>query len=149
MIPIRLFPVVMTGIPITAEAASVEPVGADSSMLGSMLQVVLALGLVLGLIVLAAWLVRHFSLLPRQAGGVMRVVSGVMIGQRERVVVVEIRDQWLVLGVTPQSINLLSNMPKPEGAELDEVQPTAFANRLARALQQRIRPDSAKVSGHS
>lgn len=113
-----------------------------------MVQVALALGLVIGLIVLAAWVMRRFSLLPRTAGGVMRVVSGVMIGQRERVVIVEVRDQWLVLGVTPQSVNVLSSMPKPEDAELPEVAVPAFAEKFAKALQKHIRPDSG-ASGRS
>lgn len=107
-------------------------------MVGSMVQVVFALGLVLGLIVLAAWLMRRFSLMPRAAGGLLRVVSGVMVGQRERVVIVEVRDQWLVLGVTSQSVNLLSSMPRPDEAEAEQTVTPPFADWLARALQKRM-----------
>ncbi len=148
MIAIRFVPAVLAGASVVAMAAPSASVPAETSLTGSMVQVSLALGLVIGLIVLAAWVMRRFSLLPRTAGGVMRVVSGVMIGQRERVVIVEVRDQWLVLGVTPQSVNVLSSMPKPENSELPEVAAPAFAEKLAKALQKHIRPDSG-ASGRS
>lgn len=80
-----------------------------------MLQVFLVLLFVLGLIIVAAWLMRRFSLLPTAAGRHW-VVSGIMVGQRERVVIVEVQGQWLVLGVTAQNVNLLSSLPKPEDA---------------------------------
>lgn len=143
MIAICFLPAVLAGTSVAAIAAASSPVSAEPSLLGSMFQVVLALGLVLVLIVFAAWLTKRFSLLPRPAGGMLRVVSGVMIGQRERVVVVEVQEQWLVLGVTPQSVNLLSSMPKPAESAVTEPAVAPFAERLARAVQRRIRPDSS------
>ena len=49
----------------------------------------------------------------------LRVVSGVMVGQRERVVVVEVQGKWLVLGVAAQSVNLLCTLDKPEDVPAD------------------------------
>lgn len=107
-------------------------------MAGNMLQVFLVLIFVLALIIAAAWLMRRFSLLPSAAGGHLRVVSGVMIGQRERVVIVEVRDQWLVLGVTPQNVNLLSSLPKPDDVASPPSGAPPFAVWLGQALQKRI-----------
>lgn len=138
MLAIRLAPVAFAGLPAFSFAAASAPAHAEVSLAGSMLQVVLALALVLGLIVGVAWLMRRFSLLPNAAGKQMRVVSGLMVGQRERVVLVEVRDQWLVLGVTAQNVNLLSTMPKPVDAEVPPAAPMpAFADWLSRALQKR------------
>lgn len=129
-------PALLAGLPTLSQAAIVP--AADTSLVGSMIQVVLALALVLCLIVAAAWLMRRFSLAPRSGNGQMRVVSGVMVGQRERVVIVEVGEQWLVLGVTAQNVNLLSHLPKPENATSENVTPPPFADWLARALQKRI-----------
>ena len=46
----------------------------------------------------------------------MKVVSSTSVGQRERVVVVEVAGQWLVLGVTPQNIHTLHTLPAQAGA---------------------------------
>lgn len=138
MSAIRLTLAALAGLPVFAFAAASAPVHADVSLVGSMLQVVLALAVVLGLIVGSAWLMRRFSLLPNAAGKQMRVVSGLMVGQRERVVLVEVRDQWLVLGVTAQNVNLLSTMPKPIEADMPAAPSLPpFADWLSRALQKR------------
>lgn len=141
-----LFAVLSAGLPCIAFASASVP-AAEPSLAGSMLQVFLVLVFVLGLIVAAAWLMRRFSLLPTAAGGHLRVVSGVMVGQRERVVIVEVRDQWLVLGVTAQNVNLLSSLPKPEDASALPSGAPPFAEWLGRALQKKIGGASGDAPG--
>ena len=64
----------------------------------SLLQVLFALLIVLGAIGLFAWLMRRFVPGQGGAGGLLKVVGGVMVGPKERLVVVEVGDTWLVLG---------------------------------------------------
>ncbi|WP_231895206.1 flagellar biosynthetic protein FliO [Vogesella sp. LIG4] len=101
-----------------------------------MLQVIFGLLLVLAAIVGIAWFFRRFSM-GAMLGRIQpaRVVSGVMVGPHERVVIVELAEEWLVLGVTSRNVNLLKTMPKPEGS--DAGQPAAnppFAQWLATAM---------------
>lgn len=72
-------------------------------------------GLVLVLIVILglAWILKRFSLVPGTANGTMKLVAATGIGQRERVVIVEINGTWLVLGVAPGRVNMLHSMEKP------------------------------------
>ncbi|WP_410497438.1 flagellar biosynthetic protein FliO [Chitinibacter sp. S2-10] len=124
----------LLGLPLSVWAAA-NP--SASSGVGSLLQVLLALALVLGLIVAAAWLMRRFSLVPGAGSGHLRVVSGVMVGQRERVVIVEIEGQWLVLGVTGEQVNVLHKLDKPEGVDVAAPALPAFAQWLQAALEKR------------
>jgi len=59
------------------------------------------------------WLLRRFS--PGQTGaqGAVKVVGGVMLGPRERLVVVEVGDTWLLLGVGGGQVNTLHILPRP------------------------------------
>jgi flagellar protein FliO/FliZ len=76
-----------------------------------LLQAGLGMMLVLGLIFLCAWLARRFGL-PRFGGSALvKVVGSAMVGQRERVVVVEVGETWLVLGVTASQVNALHSLP--------------------------------------
>ena len=72
-------------------------------------------GLVLVLIVILglAWILKRFSLVPGTANGTMKLVAATGVGQRERVVIVEINGIWLVLGVAPGRVNMLHSMEKP------------------------------------
>ena len=82
------------------------------SLATSLAQAGLGMAVVLGLIFLCAWLARRFGL-QRLGGGqpVVKTISSTAVGQRERVVVVEVADgHWLVLGVTAQQVSLLHTM---------------------------------------
>lgn len=78
---------------------------------GSLLQFALGLALVLGLIVAAGWFAKRFQI-GTPASGLVKIVSGAAVGQRERVVVVEVGDTWMVLGVAPGRVNTLHTMPR-------------------------------------
>lgn len=89
------------------------PIASPVSWVG-MLQVLLGLGLVLLAIVASAWLLRRFSPGQVGAGGAIKVVGGVALGPKERLVLVEIGETWLVLGVAPGQVNTLHTLSKPE-----------------------------------
>ncbi len=83
---------------------------------GSMLTVLLSLALILGGFVAVAWLARRY--LPGMgAQGAVKVVGATAVGARERVVVVEVDNTWLLLGVGGGNVRLLHTLPKPEQAQ--------------------------------
>ena len=118
-------------------AAQAAP-AAEAPLTGSLLQTTLGLVLVLALIAGAAWLAKRFA--PGVARGALPlpVVASQAVGQRERVVVVEVGDQWLVLGVAPGHVSALASIPRgqlapPSSSPLAD----SFAASLARALGKR------------
>ena len=100
-------------LPTVPSAPAALPAGGAGA--GGMLQAVLGMVCVLGLILACAWLARRFGLQRFGGGNVVKVVSSTPVGQRERVMVVEVAGQWLVLGVTPQNINALHTLPAQAG----------------------------------
>ncbi len=78
----------------------------------SILQVLLSLLLVLAAVVLVAWVLKRIKLPQQGAGSALKVISGVAVGQRERVVLVEVNDTWLIVGVAPGQVNALHTLPK-------------------------------------
>jgi len=96
----------------------------------------LALGLVMACVLLCGWLVSRFGARPSSAGQVVRVIGSTRVGQREKVVVVEVCGRWLVLGVTAQHVACLSELEAPPVQnETAEHAPRGFALRLAEALK--------------
>lgn len=83
---------------------------------GSTLQTVLALAAVLALIMACAWLLRRVQ--RPQAGGAnpLRLRGQLMVGPRERVVLVEVAGQWIVAGVSAGSVRPLAVLPRPDDA---------------------------------
>lgn len=104
----RLVVGMLLGLSLPARAA-----GPDAAGVAGM---VFSLLLILGLFVLAAWLAKRY--LPRVGKpGPVKVIGSTMLGAREKVVVVEIRDTWLVLGVGGGQVRTLHSLPKPADAD--------------------------------
>ncbi|MDI1268738.1 MAG: flagellar biosynthetic protein FliO [Polaromonas sp.] len=93
----------------TVPTAAAEPVRSFGA--AGLLQAGLGLAVVLALIFLCAWAARRFGLPQAGGGRLLKVVSSAMVGQRERVVVVEIGGSWLVLGVAAGQVSALHTMP--------------------------------------
>lgn len=120
--------------------ASPPPVAIPSHPLGGMLQVLFGLAIVLAAVWATAWLLRRFAPGQSSAGGALRLVGGIMVGTKERVVVVEAGETWLLLGVAPGQVNLLHSMPRPEGIAIPETgqfQGRNFGAWLKQAIQGR------------
>ena len=60
-----------------------------------------------------AWLARRFNRLQSTADGSLRVLGGISMGARERVVLVQVGDTQLLLGVAPGRINMLHQLEEP------------------------------------
>lgn len=92
-------------------AASQPAWAADSG--AGVAGMVFSLVLILGLFVLAAWLLKRY--LPQMGKmGPVKVIGTTMVGPRERVVVVEVEDTWLVLGVGGGQVRTLHTLSKPQ-----------------------------------
>jgi flagellar protein FliO/FliZ len=107
---------------------------------GSMFQSLLGLLLVLAMIAGAAWLLKRFSVQPGSGGGAIKVIAGAAVGQRERVVLVEVGGTWLLVGVAPGQVRALHTMPKAELELRTQLAPAAernFAGWLRQVMEKR------------
>jgi flagellar biosynthetic protein FliO len=88
------------------------------SATGSLLQTLFALIVVLGVLGALAWFLKRYG--PKAMGGSahLRVVGSLNLGGRERLLVVEIGNQWIVVGASPGRVNALATMPKQESADM-------------------------------
>lgn len=83
-------------------------------------QLVFGLVIVLGLMAATVWALKYFGIKQTIGGTNVRIIGGVNVGTRERILIVEAADQWIVVGVTPGRINALATMPKQETAPTTE-----------------------------
>ena len=96
-----------TGAPVAVAAPAL-------STAGSLLQVFIGLVAVLLLIAATAWVAKRLGVTRGGSSSLLHVISSTSVGTRERVVVIEIGESWLVVGVAPGSVNALMTLPKGE-----------------------------------
>lgn len=102
----RFIPLTVLVLPLLAHAQAAPELGS------SLLQLVLGFGVVLAMLFGCLWVLKRISSPQGTTSGMLRVISGVAVGPRERVVIVEVDGQWLVLGVAPGQVSKLHEMPK-------------------------------------
>ncbi len=98
-----------------AAHAQAEGVGSAVPQIGlsAALQTFAVLVLILAAFIGLAWLLRRASGGHGSAGGgPMRIVGGLSLGSRERIVLVEVEDTWLVVGIAPGQVRTLHAMPR-------------------------------------
>lgn len=92
----------------TQQTAPAMPAGSVLTQVGTVL------GGILLLILFAAWLVRRLGFAPQARNNkLLNVRASCQVGQRERVVIVEVDNTWLVLGVTAQQVTPLHTLERP------------------------------------
>ncbi|MFW5385756.1 flagellar biosynthetic protein FliO [Yersinia sp. 2544 StPb PI] len=90
------------------QTAPAIPAGSVLTQVGSVL------GGILLLILCGAWLVRRLGFAPQARNNkLLNVKASCQVGQRERVVIVEVDNTWLVLGVTAQQVTQLHTLTRP------------------------------------
>lgn len=77
---------------------------------GSALRMVFGLALVLAVMALVAWLIKRMLPVAGGQNSSIRIVGGVSVGSRERVVVLEVAGRWLVVGVAPGQVSAIANI---------------------------------------
>ncbi|MRW92092.1 flagellar biosynthetic protein FliO, partial [Duganella sp. FT80W] len=105
---------------------------------GGLLQTSLALLFVIGLMLGLAWLTKRFG--PKNFGGGnsnVKLVGSLSVGARERILVVEVGEQWIVVGASPGRMNALATMPRQASSE-PAVQTTVHGANFADWIKQTI-----------
>ena len=81
---------------------------------GGLLQIFFSLLIVLGAVFVVAWIVRRMKVTPRSRVGHLKVIDEVVLGNKERAVVLEAEGTRLVLGVGEGRVSLLHRYTSTE-----------------------------------
>lgn len=98
--------------PVMAQTTTHEAPGVSNA---SLIQTLLGLLFIIALLFVLVYFLRRFSNLKTFGNkGPLRIAGGLMIGPRERILLVEIEETWLVVGVVPGQIKTLYTLPRGE-----------------------------------
>ena len=128
----------LLALPLSALAA--EPVAqvaaapAVGSVSGQLTQLVLGLLLVIGLIFVLAWLMRRVQRIGPGNGQVIELVGSRALGPRDRLVLVQVGEEQILLGITSGRITPLHVLKTPVDAVKTEAATPEFAQRLMELL---------------
>lgn len=100
-----------------------------------LLRVVLSLLAIIGMLLTAAWLMRRVQGIRRPNGRRITILDAQALGPpRTHIAVVRVDETTLVLGITPQQVNLLHTLPTTDDAEPAAANAPSFSAALAKTF---------------
>ncbi|CRM37540.1 MULTISPECIES: flagellar biosynthetic protein FliO [Pseudomonas] len=134
----RLMVGLLVALPLDAWAAEpvVQAVAAPvtGSVAGQLTQLVLGLLLVVGVIFVLAWLMRRVQSIGPGNAQVIELVGSRALGPRDRLVLVQVGEEQILLGITPGRITPLHVLKTPVQTTQSQPATPEFAQRLMELL---------------
>jgi len=125
----------------TDETTTTNPSVPDPIGVGDFFQVFLGLAIVVIAIVAMAWIIKRTGYVNTRANGQLKVVGGLTLTQRERLLLIQVGKKQLLLGVSPGGISTLHELE--ENIETnDDNKPSmeSFAQKFQSLLGKQIKP---------
>jgi flagellar protein FliO/FliZ len=129
--------VLPAAVPLQAAEKAPSPIGMAHEVMdgGFMLQFLAGLAIVLLSIVGLAWLLKRAGGLRASAHGTLRVIDGIALSARERIVLVQVGDTQVLLGVAPGRVNRVHVLDEKVSAVAPpKTAPVNFAERLKHVM---------------
>ncbi|MDQ0121356.1 flagellar protein FliO/FliZ [Pseudomonas lini] len=121
---------VLAAEPVATVATAAAP-AVSSGVAGQLTQLVFGLLLVLGLIFFLAWLLRRVQQAgPAGKGQVIELIGSRALGPRDRLMLVQVGNEQILLGLSPGSITALHVLKEPVQVPTTEKATPEFALRL-------------------
>jgi flagellar protein FliO/FliZ len=122
----RLLAAVLAGTATGALAATDAGVTAGGGLatgdlVGATLRMAAGLAVVLGLLGAAAWASRRFRVSGRLRSGLIEVESGISLGAREKVVLLKVGNEQVLVGISPAGMRTLHVITRPATPGFDAI----------------------------
>jgi len=107
--------------------------GTDPMAASNLWQLTLGMIVVLGVMLGLAWILKRSGKFQVAAGGSLKILGGLSMGTRERVVLLQVGETQLLVGVAPGRIQTLHVLDQPLEAH-DQPAGGGFADQLGRMM---------------
>ncbi|WP_370637418.1 flagellar biosynthetic protein FliO [Cupriavidus sp. AU9028] len=138
----------LTGMTVSSGAMAADA-AAGATGAAALAQAGLGLFAVIALILGLAWVARRTGLVRHATGGAMKVIGSTTLGARQRLLLVEVGDSVLVLGVSAGEIRTLHTLPAGSiardsapshgGPTPPDLGTGSFAQKLLRSMQHNLK----------
>lgn len=143
----------MAAFPVMAEPAApqaqtqlISGATRTPDTLSTLVSLGLGLLAVIAIIYGCAWLIRRMTGMTSMNNSVIKVVSVMALGTRERIVVVDVAGQQLLLGITPGTIRTLHVFDEPVVSVGGSAPSGEFAHKLQSLMNKTQAPNAAADS---
>ncbi len=134
-VALLLITLVFSGLSWAADPVVAPQSAIAYSPVNQIVKMIIGLMVVLGMIFVLAWVAKNHMGFNASSNPALKPLAGVLVGQKERVVLVKVGDRQILIGVAPGQINLLHVIEKGDEVVVNDEKPLSpFAEKLKRSL---------------
>lgn len=100
-----------------------------------LLRLVLGLAVIVGLIFLLARFLARFNMAQGGSSGVLKIIAGMPTGARDRIVLLQVGEEQILIGLTPGRIEKLHTLAVPVESNEETVVSGSFARKLRAVVE--------------
>lgn len=108
--------------------------------IGSMMQVFVSLAAVLLLFGGIVYVLKRLGGIRTGQGGKMHVLDGVSVGSRDRVLLIQVGEKQVLIGVSPSGISPITVFDEPVISD-QEISNNGFSGQLQKQIKSRLNKD--------
>jgi len=105
----------------------------------NLIQVVAGLVFVLFMVIAIAWMVRRVGGIRLSGGNGLNVICGMSMGARERVVLIQVGEEQILIGVSPGRIQTLHVLENPIDLKNNQQEKMNFSSKFAEVLKGKLK----------
>ncbi len=116
-------------------AETAEKVTPDPFSASYLFKLIAVMGFILLLIFALAWMMKKMQLTPQSQNGLIRIVSAISVGQRDRIALIEVGDEQILVGLTPGKIEKLHALKNPLPVAPETSSTASFSDRFQQLMK--------------
>lgn len=107
-------------------------------------QIIISLVLVLLIIFISAWLLKRYGRIPGVADGNLKVLGALSVGQRERIMLLQVGKDQVLVGITSSRISRLHQLEELIDVKDNESTAGHFSQRFQEALKSKVKNQNSR-----
>ena len=119
---------------LLAQSGESESVVIDPVSPSYMIKLTGGLLLVVAIIFSIAWMLKRLNLTQQSQSGILRIVAGLSVGTRDRIVLMQVGDEQILVGLSPGRMEKLHTLSQPVSVEENVNTMPPFAQQLNELL---------------
>ncbi|MCP4429465.1 MAG: flagellar biosynthetic protein FliO [Gammaproteobacteria bacterium] len=112
-----------------AQSTAQQAIAIDPVSPSYMMKLTAGLLAVVAIIFIVAWMLKRFNLTQQSQNGLIRVIAGLPLGTRDRIVLLQVGNEQILVGLSPGRIEKLHTLSAPVVDERKS-ETTPFASKV-------------------
>lgn len=115
---------------LMAESSTQQMTAIDPVSPTYMMKLTLGLVAVVAIIFAIAWMLKRFNITQQSQSGIIKVVAGLPLGTRDRIVLLQVGSEQILVGLSPGRMEKLHTLSDPVKVEEIKPQTASFAQKV-------------------